>query len=302
MSLIYSIGRASSLKNYNYDLIKAATLRNQALKLVDFNKRKSIDILFSLNNNQEYINYARTTISSILLNADLDSDYNFYFIMDNQDPISSANQNRINSLHHLGPYETKFITLPKNILDNKNAFNDPLVRLIFQRFLVEDVLANLDSIITLDLDILVLRDLYKLQYQEDFDQKILAGSLDYMTINRKELCDFRYTYINSGVTVQNLSLMRNLKSSTYLIDKYQNKNSKNEQCFIMPEQDTLNMAYKDQIKPISRRWNKLTEFNYNIDYLPFILHFAGNKPSETNKSPEHLLYMQYKDLSNHRAN
>lgn len=311
MSLIKSLGRASSVESYNFDLIKSSNLKRQAQKLTSFQNRKSVDVLFSLNDNEKYVNYAKTTIASILLNADLDSDYNFYVIMDSQEPISTEHRALLNSLQSMGSYKIEFITLPKDILDHANpSFSSPRVRVSFQKFVVENVLNKLDSVINLDVDIIVLRDLYKLQHQEDFGQNIFAGASEPLKLGRNRLCDLGYDYINTGVIVQNLKLMREVKNSTYLINQYQKEyKSKDQSCFAFRDQDALNIIYKDKMKPISRRWNSPVigwnntpiSVDIHTPFMPFIIHFTGEKPSKEAVRQESLLYLSYEELANYES-
>lgn len=302
LSLINSLGRKSSLEDYNYNFEEANNLRNQVIQLTNFNKKKYIDVLFSLNNNPKYIQYAKTTIASILLNSDLDSEYRFYVLSDAEDPFSAINQNQLSSLQKISPYTIKFITMPKKFFENKEGFKDLKTRVIFSRVLAESLLTHLDSIISLDVDIIVLRDLYNLQHHQELNNFVLMGAIEGQKTRDKALCGFPYTYINIGVTIQNLKLMRQMNNSELVLDKYQEVlSSKDSKCLLLPEQDLMNVLYKNQIGFISKRWNYVTALDFNTKFMPFIIHYAGKHAKAYNElSFEYLktLHIKYQEFAN----
>ncbi|MCT4635776.1 MAG: hypothetical protein N4A31_06025 [Rickettsiales bacterium] len=307
MSLMHSIGKFSSDNKYNYNLLEAHNLKKKAMSLVNFSNRRTTDVLFTIDNNPTYIRYAKTAIASILLNADLNTDYNLYFVTDEESPLSENNKLILSSLQDLGEYKVHFIHAPSDLFykDKKSIFGHEMRNQI-QRFTVEDVLVNLDSIVYLDVDLIVLRDLYDLQNM-NFEGNIFAASTEDIIVNRKDSCDFEYKYVNIGVVVHNLSLMREIKNSSYLTNKYSNylegnhhtpyKALKSDKCFLMPNQDMFNKIYQGKIKFISRRWNYIPVFDYSVKVMPFIIHFAGEKPSEKGTLPSNSLYMKYKELA-----
>jgi lipopolysaccharide biosynthesis glycosyltransferase len=306
MSLINSIGRASSLREYNYNLSEASNLKNKAKSLISFPEMKSTDIIFTIDNNATYIKYAQIAIASILLNADLDNHYNFYFVTDEEEPLSSENKEKLNYLHDLGSYKVRFINPPAELFYKEGkSFFEPQMRNQIQRFIAEDVLTDLDSALYLDVDLIALRDLYDLQHL-NFEGNIFAAATEYMEMDRRASCGLNYTYVNIGVVVENLKLMRESKNAAYLTKKYYEdlgasnqtpyNDLKSNTCFALPNQDMFNRIYKDKIKFISRRWNYLPIYEYNAKLMPFIIHFAGTKPSDDSNSLEDLLYMRYKKL------
>ncbi len=279
MSLINSLGRASSLGEYNYNLKEAVKLRNEVTKNLGKLNKKTVNLLFSLNNSAKYIQYAKTAISSILLNSDLDTYYNFYILMDCEEPISENNQKELQSLSYITPYKIEFKFIPEGMFKGKKGFAEIKTRLLFGRFLVEDVFPELDSIISLDVDIIVLRDLHKLANQKDLDDFIIAGVSEGYKVQDKKLCKFPYTYINAGVMVQNLKLMRVIGNSKLVLDKYQNMlDLDDSRCLYSLDQDVINLVYEDKIKFISKRWDYIPALNYATKFMPFIIHYAGIKP------------------------
>lgn len=279
LSLIYSIGRVSSKEKLNYQLEKAIETKSIIIKELDKIKTKKVNVLFSLNNNSNYLSYAKNVISSILLNADLDTYYNFYILMDKEDPISEENKRNLASLNYIAPYNIEFRFMPTDTLKKHPGFENIKNRLLFGRFMVEDIFPDLDSIITLDVDLIVLRDLYKLQDQEDLGQYVLAAMSEGFKAQDKEKCKFPYDYVNAGVMVQNLKKMRELKNTELILSKYkQMQENANSRCLYSLDQDIINLLYEDKIKFISKRWNYIPAHNFATKFMPFIVHFAGIKP------------------------
>ncbi len=293
MSLIYQ----SDLKHINLSL--AAKLQNQVLELIKFKKRKNIDVAFALND--KYINYAKTTIASILLSSDLDSDYNFYIIMDPKEIITAELQEELKNLQYLRPYKIEFKAFPTGIVPENSIFTQIKPQLLLFKTLSEKLFSNLSSIILLDVDILVQRDLYNLQNQEDLSKFVLAGVLSDQKLGETE-CNFPYTYINGGVLVQNLAMMKKINNTQAVLAKFTDLYTNNRSCIAQAEQDLINLLYSDQIKHISNRWNYIPVYDTSTKLMPFIIHYAGAKPwsPRYKKSPPaHIkLYQQYWDLVN----
>jgi lipopolysaccharide biosynthesis glycosyltransferase len=296
-SLVHLLGRESSLEPVNYDLEASAALQKQIS--VDFNPRKTIDVAFVLND--KYVDYAKTTIASILLNADLNSDYNFYIVMDPTDPISAQSQAELKAMSKLRPYKIEFREFPLTIIPDEEVFNKITPKLFIFKALLENVFPDLDSLIVLDVDILVQRDLYTLQHQPNFNKFILAGALSAQRLGETN-CNFLYTYVNSGVLVYNLEMMRKTNNTQNILETFRDLGSLSSQCIAQPEQDALNILYSDQILHMSKRWNYIPAYPSNTKCMPFITHYAGVKPWADRykySPPAHIkLYQYYWNFAN----
>lgn len=278
LSLINSLGRKSYLEERNYNLEEANNFRNQAAKLINLDQKKYINVLFILNNNQKYISYAKTTIASLLLNSDLDSEYRFYVLSDYSDTINKQNIDQLLSLQNIAPYTINFITIPENFFNNYSAFKELKTRLLFSRFAIENILPNLETLISLDVDVIALKDLYNLEHNADIHNYVLMGSVEGHKTKDINLCNFPFSYINAGVVVENLAMMREISNKETLIKEWvQTTNEKDKRCTISYEQDLINTLYNDNIGYFSNRWNYVPALNYNNRINPFIIHFAGEK-------------------------
>ncbi len=131
-------------------------------------------------------------------------------------------------------------------------------RLLAHRFLPE----NIERVLYLDPDILVINSLEDL-YQIDFEEKLIAACLHeaplIQSFNSARLSltseeEIR-EYYNSGVLMMNLAAIREEPRDNEII-KYAEETTKLGS--IMPDQDLLNVVFKDDIKP-------LPEIKYNYD-------------------------------------
>lgn len=296
LSLINLFGRTSSLDKFpKYNLKEAANFKNKVRQFTHIQENRPVNIVFSLNNNEKYIEYAMRTIASIVLNADLDTKINFYIVMDYEDLITNNNKTKLQKLKCLGNYETNFLESPFKNMNIKNGiFADHKVRLLFQRFMIENLVPELDIAISLDVDIMVHSDLYELQNKIKF-KNIIAAAPQINDNNLIKYCNFSDPYVNAGVVVQNLQEMRD-NNKFILVNEYIHQvNSKKKSCIDLLDQDILNIAYKNNITFISKRWNNIKSLDGNHNIMPFITHFAGLKPQENDKS-KYLLYSLYSDL------
>lgn len=308
LSMIYLFGLSSSLdgENFNLDLINldlANKLQMEIIKDLDIKQSKVTDIQFAVN--EKYANHLYVTITSILLHTDLDNRCNFIVVMDEENPILKKTQKKIiNSLKNLKECDLSFINFPDNIIkNNTKIFNTKIFkafpRLVMFKILSNYLFPNLDSIIVLDADILVQRDLYELQHQ-NLEGSVIAAAMDPLATMFKYKASYKNHdvckslpihpfYINSGVIVWNLKALNKINNAKILSDAIVDP-----RCFACPEQDLINIAYINKIKNISTSWNFLPTFPkiknsgtghvqnnyYNRNFMPFIIHYMGPKPWE----------------------
>nr|WP_323811231.1 glycosyltransferase [Rickettsia conorii] len=112
--------------------------------------------------------HAGTVISSSLLNSDLDSFYRFHIVMNSNDPVSQESMEKLASMKYIRDYSIDFTTFPEKILnqalaDKKIKFTDNWPSSIMYRLYFDQIFPHLDSILYLDADIVVLRDLNSLK-------------------------------------------------------------------------------------------------------------------------------------------
>ena len=83
------------MERSNPDLKQAILEQNKVIKLSRIKPKNIIDIVFTVN--EKYAVQAAVTITSALINSDLDSYYNFYFLMDPDDLITHKSQQKLST-------------------------------------------------------------------------------------------------------------------------------------------------------------------------------------------------------------
>jgi UDP-glucose:(galactosyl)LPS alpha-1,2-glucosyltransferase len=284
MSMIYNFGRSSNLEGHNFDLKLSAQLQREVLEKSGIKPSKETNIAFVFND--KYAPYSLTTMASVLLNSDLDNHYNVYVVMDDTDPVFEESKNKLRALQSIRPFNLEFKIFPKEVIEiNKEIFKharERLPQLVFFKAMMQEVLKDVPSLVVLDVDILVLRDLHRLQEQENFDKYFLAGTLDTLTLIepsqlRKECGGMKaMSYINSGIMVMNLDNMREENAAKLMLERF---NLGLCPVPLWADQDVINNTFSDRIKFISSRWNMSIEHNdssYYKNFMPFIVHFMGS--------------------------
>ena len=114
-----------------------------------------------------------------------------------------------------------------------------------------------DKVIYLDIDTIVDGDLSEL-WSLNLNNNYIAAHFENRKIN----------YINSGVLLMNLKLIRETKVDDVIIKLL--KNCK----FQFPDQDAMNLVFKNRILGLDSKFNKLgKDYVYNEDFI--IRHWAG---------------------------
>lgn len=279
LSYIHKLGIRGS------NLIKAFEHQKKVLELTKIKPSKQTRVAFVFND--KYSPYALTTIASILLSSDLGNKYNFYVVMDKDDPILEASIEKIEHLKKIRNFDIEYITMPKDVIErNKKIFDFAIERfpkVVFFNLYLHEVFKNFDSMIFLDVDIIVNRDLHALQEKYlGMKNSLMAGAVDplsaNLTKNRSPDCYFNDVskYLNTGVLVLNLKKMRESNFSQRMLNDFF-KGTCNPPKFA--DQDVLNSVLSKST--LSDRWNNAAACydwipTSHIQFMPFIKHYMGN--------------------------
>ncbi|MDR2628647.1 MAG: glycosyltransferase family 8 protein [Puniceicoccales bacterium] len=257
-----------------------------------------IPVVLAADNNygpQMYI-----TMLSILKNSNADTRYDFYLLVPSDFKIRYKNP-----ILELGAsYGAKI-----NFVDVGTAFADVPLKNdwpapSYYRLLIPSSLPNYKKCLYLDTDIIVRHDLGKLLNTDLEDCYIAGVKEDHRWV--KEVTPLLALdvhesdhYVNSGVLVMNLDLMRrdNLQAKLVSMAKH---GFDGERTFLSLDQDILNVVCRDRIKLLDLKFNvfsripeamlnsecervKIQKF-YGEKHLhdacndPVIIHFTGEKP------------------------
>lgn len=178
---------------------------------------------------------------------------------------------------------------------------------------------TLDKVLYLDVDTLVLNDISKL-YNLNIDKYLLAMSLE-PTINKQIKIDIglyeNSPYYNSGVILFNLKRWRKENARITCLNYLESI----KDISLFPDQDAINGSFIHKIKPLSPKYNFISNFKYwsyeslvenlaaykifskkvfeNAKKNPSILHFAGDERpwKKYNFNPYKKIYFKYKNIS-----
>lgn len=142
------------------------------------------------------------------------------------------------------------VRVPEDLLQNAPVSDRYPTEMYYRLFAARYLPQQLERILYLDPDLVVLHSLRSL-YQIDFDGKLFAAashieSRTFRELNRRRLHLSEHAkYLNSGVMMMNLALLRKESPQT-IIDYIQSHKA----TLLLPDQDVLNALYADRTIPL----------------------------------------------------
>lgn len=234
---------------------------------------------------EKFISYAKVTIYSVCKNTSEDNKLIFTILCD--ESLGTDPRKRLASLEEMFPnlniyfYEVD----TKKFVQAKPYFHIPVVA--YYRLVCADVL-DADKAIYLDSDLVVELDIAEL-YEIDIDDYYVAGVIDIGMVkhpnyalwhsenyNMKNYSD----YINSGVLLMNLALMRKDNIVELFLKELGEKNA-------WIDQDIINRICTGKIRLVDWKFNYQTgysdeDYEWNYKYSERsggreIIHYAGSE-------------------------
>lgn len=223
-----------------------------------------MNILLAINNN--YISQTKVLLNSIL-KSNQNELFNVYIM--NKELTADEKNNIINSVN--SNIKIKFITIDNNEINKFPVYEKRYpVEIYFRLFASIYLPKSIDRILYLDVDTIVINSLKEL-YNMDFDNNLFIGAthikekLHKFNVLRFGVDD-NYVYVNTGVLLMNLSLLRKIN----LEDKIINFVNKNKNKLLLPDQDTIFALFGNRIKQID-------SLKYNLGDKEINLHNLYNK-------------------------
>ena len=142
------------------------------------------------------------------------------------------------------------VRVPEDLLQNAPVSDRYPTEMYYRLFAARYLPQQLERILYLDPDLVVLHSLRSL-YQIDFDSKLFAAASHienrtFRELNRRRLHLSEHAkYLNSGVMMMNLALLRKESPQT-IIDYIQSHKA----TLLLPDQDVLNALYADRTVPL----------------------------------------------------
>ena len=262
------------------------------------------NICYSLDNN--YTEQLCASIASILVNSSRDCLFNFYIL---ENGLISENKTKIELLRNIKNFNIKYIKMkdedfkdcPMLAQINEQYREYHVTKPTYYRFLLPDILKNLDKVLYLDCDVIVKGDLTEL-FQQNSREK--AGVMVLHAESNKEAKRLQLEkYYNAGVMLINLEYWRKYNVKDKLFDYAINNKNK----ILWQDQDIINAVLNGEIVEVSNIWN-YQYFQYeNVDNKMVadakILHLAGRfkpwlMPFESEIYDEYYEYLRLTPFKN----
>lgn len=235
----------------------------------------NINIAYSAT--QDWFDYTRVSIYSMLQNAKLEDNYHF-FILSNS--FTENDKNNFLLLNKIKKSEYTFITMDNN--EFNNFFKNPLGNSTNYRLKLASI-TNVDKILYLDSDTFVLSDISEF-YNTNIDDFYISAIKDksWKSMRFRITNDESFVFVNTGVILMNLKKFRenNLESKLF---KYLEDNKEFGHC----DQDAINAICLNNIKYMPLKYNIMVGGFWAVSYepdefeiakkYPVIVHFV-NKP------------------------
>lgn len=224
-----------------------------AEQVSEINKNREISICFVTDEN--YAKYAGVTINSIIKNNSTNNFLHFYILHTDLTTKTTKNLQKIlkntsADFINLSKYKEKYDILPQKVKH--------ITKTSYYKFLIADILQNLDKVLYLDCDIVVQNSLNEL-FNIDVSDYLFGAVEDvgytyYLKSN--DSFKLKFKCINSGVMLINCEKWRCEKLSEQLFSNAVNP----ELCGFGQDQPVFNYTCKDRIKFLDFKWNVQNTF------------------------------------------
>lgn len=262
-------------------------------------KKNSMHIFFAINNN--YTQHVGVAITSILVNNQ-DSFIHFYIISDG---LIKKNKLKLSKLKkNWKNFDITYFNIDTDKFDALKLNISHISKQTYYRYLIPDLVPDLDKALYLDSDLIVNKNLSEL-WNTNINDFYTAGVKDtYIEkIKYKEKIKFSTEdlYVNAGVLLLNL---KKIREDNKIKELFENT-KKFENIIEYQDQDIINITFKNKIKEISKNYNYTfcDCLENELDYIKnvTIIHFTGHKKPWNHYlntgNPSEFLYFKYLQLS-----
>lgn len=234
-----------------------------------------IPVFFTIDDN--YAKYAACAIKSIAINSSKKYDYSIIIISEG---LTEENINKLKQL------ETENVKISfKEINEGLDSITDReenklrcdyFTLTIYMRLFIADMFKEYDKAIYIDSDVVVPGDISEL-YNIDLNNNIIGACNDLSIMEVPELVNYienavgvnKSKYINSGVLLMNLKMMRDCEFTTKflkLLNQYHFDT-------VAPDQDYINAMCNGKILYLDTTWDTMPNNNNKPLEKPKLIHY-----------------------------
>ena len=284
--------------------------------------KDQIDICYITDDN--YVQHTVVSIASLVSNKHPTTKYRIFIICNK---VKNAKKRLLLAFRSIDNIEINLIDYDNEVYTKKEyEYSKYVSSATYIRLKLPSILPSISKLLYIDGDTLIMDDLLEL-YNLDLDNKIIAGTIDWLCIAdkwknadyiRNTLPNYEQEYINAGVLLLDLVKLRQCKFED-ICQKLYNKRTD----FIFADQDIINFALAGKKKIISIYWNcaalllakcvvddnflhdriqKIYHVTYDrmpidIVYKAKIIHLNGNKEELYKNTFIESLYNKYSKLA-----
>lgn len=254
--------------------------------------KELIPIFFAVDDN--YSNYLCVTLRSLIENSSDEYEYDVNVLIEE---LSEENVNKILAMQTEN-VRIKFVSVTEKLraICRKLHMRDYYTKATYYRFFIPELFPEHDKGLYLDCDIVLTVDAAELYHTELHDNYIAAIPEEFITdvevfalYSEKVLGVPRQEYINAGILVMNLELMRviNIKEQfAALLEKVTYR--------VAQDQDYLNVICKNKTVILDKTWNRTPMPYADRSVTPKIAHYKINfKPWKFDDIPYGDLFWKY---------
>ena len=266
-----------------------------------YNKKEAATVFVAVCTDCKYLAPALVAIRSVAMHASEDLDYVIYVLSEKPLGIIAKRALRASG-ETASNIRVEFLVASSSLGNVNLSASGPIkgvTRATYLRFLLPEMLPDLKKVLYLDVDTVALGDVSRI-YSESVDGFYLGGVKDVSGhANAEQRCaelgiGSLNEYVNAGVLLMNLELMRQDGASEKMLDLASKRS------FPYNDQDVINSFCYGKIKILEYRFNAIVDFLDNpgevsfalgIDYEKeasdaVILHYSGRtKPWYHPKHP-----------------
>jgi len=219
----------------------------------------------------------------------------FHILID--DSVSELNKEWIMQVALQGKHKIYFHLIDKAVFESCATQTGHFTIGTMFRIMLPEFLPDVSKIIYLDADILVNRDIKEL-WDTDITDFCIAAVPDMITTKRISLPlpvirndVLAEHYINAGVLYMNLDRIRERGNMRQDILNYLERDKKTQ----LPDQDAINVVYKDSMLWLDESWNYFVQFVYENKEQTLekrIYHYVGTRCNLCSSMPVDYLYYE----------
>ena len=254
--------------------------------------KELIPIFFSVDDN--YAPFLCVTLQSLIENRSADINYDVNVLIEE---LSDESKEMILEMEKEN-VKIRFVNVEEKLkkIRRKLHMRDYYTKATYYRFFIPELFPKYNKGLYLDCDIVLTADAAELYHTELGENYIAAIPEEFITdvdvfgiYSEKVLGVPRQNYINAGILVMNLELMRRIKIDQQFADLLEKVTYR-----VAQDQDYLNVICKDKTVILDKTWNRTPMPCADTSVTPKIAHYKINfKPWKFDSVPFGELFWHY---------